>query len=124
MKKKIVSASIVFGLLLFFVVFNNISEAAASSKPMKGQIVSLDDIIKGVKNLQLTKQRAQELLEANSPLIFKVGTKLYFVQNEDGSFAFKKLASFAHNKNVGIVGKTKTVSGINVIIMSNIESMD
>jgi len=121
--KKIVSASIVFGLLLFVVVFNNI-EAAAPPKPMKGQIVSLDDIIKGVKDLQLTKQRAQELLESNSPLVFRVGTKLYFVQNEDGSFAFKKLANFAHNKNVGIVGKTRTVSGINVIIMSNIESMD
>jgi hypothetical protein len=116
--KKIIITSVVIALL-----FAVSSDVAFAQKPIKGQIVSLDDVIKKVPNLQLTKERAKELYENGSPLVFKVGSKIYFVQNEDGSFAFKKLSDFAHNKNVGIVGKTKTVNGINIIIMSKIDAM-
>ena len=50
--------------------------------------------------------------------------KIYFVYNSDGTFAGKKLAKYANNKKVGIVGKAKTVSGINIIIADMIESAD
>jgi hypothetical protein len=121
--KKIILASILFSLM-FFVCGSEADATAGKTKPIQGQVVSLDDVIKGVKNLQLSKDRASELVEQKVPLVFKVGTKIYFVQNEDGSFAFKRLASFASNKKVGIYGRMRTVSGINVIIMTDIQSMD
>ena len=122
MKKNVV-ATIVLGLAFCF-IFPNVVETATTTKPMKGKVVSLDDVIKGKKDLQLTKEKAQELFEQGSPLVFLYNKKYYFVQTESGDFAFKKLADYAHKQNVGIVGKTKIVSGINIIIMSNIESMD
>lgn len=124
MKRKFAFASILLSIALILIVPNLLEAATKTTKPMKGKIVSLEDVIVAKKDLQLSKQQAQELLDRNVPLVFQYNKKIYFVQNEDGSFAFKKLANYAHNKNVGIVGKTKTVNGINVIIMSNIESMD
>jgi hypothetical protein len=121
--KKFVIASLVLSILCIG-IYTNTADAAAAKKPLKGQIVSLDDIIKAKTTLQLTKAQAKELLEAGSPLVFLYNKKVYFVKNEDGSFAFKKLADYAHNKYVGILGTTKTVKGINYIIMTNIESMD
>ena len=120
--KKIVLASIL--LTLLFVGINTECNAQASTKPLKGKIVSLDDVIKGVKDLQLTKERAEQLFENGSPLVFLYNKKIYFVQGTDGHFAFRRLANFAHHKNVGIVGKIKTVSGINYIIMEHIDKLD
>jgi len=122
--KKIVLASVLVISILFAGIYASNIEAATAQKPLKGQIVSLDDIIKGVKDLQLTKERATELLERGSPLVFLYNNKIYFVQEEDGAFAFRRLANFAHNKNVGIVGKTRTVRGINVLVMSSIDSIN
>ena len=124
--RKIIITGIIFSLLFAAINVEAQTKKVVTPKPLKGKIVSLDDITKGVptKNLQLTKSRANELYESKSPLVFLYNKKVYFVQNEDGSFAFKKLADYAHNNNVGIIGKTKTTTGINVIIMSNIESMD
>ena len=123
MNKKIVLASII--LSAFLLVFaTNVVDSAPAPKPMKGKIVSLEDVIKSKKDLQLTKDKAKELRELGVPLVFQYNKKIYFVQHEDGAFAFNKLADYAHNKNIGIVGKIKTVNGINVIIMSKIESMD
>jgi hypothetical protein len=121
--KKTIVASIIVCLLAGF-AYNVADAATKSTKPMQGQIVSLDDIIKSVKDLQLTKAKAEELYKNGSPLVFYSNKKVYFVQNEDGSFAFKKLSNYAHNKKVGIVGTKKTIKGINVIVMSKIESMD
>jgi len=128
--RKIVVASIVLGLM--FAICSDVATAQAKKttptpatpKPMKGKVVSLDDVLKGKTNLQLNKERAKELLEQGSPLVFLFNKKIYFVQTESGDFAFKKLADYAHRQNVGIVGKTKTVTGINIIIMSKIEAMD
>ena len=123
--KKIVFSSIVLCLLIAVLCKNSSNAfAAAAPKPMKGQIVSLDDIIKGKKDLQLTKEKATELYEQKVPIVFLYNKKIYFVQTEDGSFAFRKLSDFAHNKFVGIKGKTKTVNGLNVIIMSYIDAMN
>ena len=122
--RRIIIASIIFSFI-FAVILPTTSEAAAATKPMKGKVVSLDDVVKGKKDLQLNKEKAKELFEQGSPLVFLYNKKIYFVQTESGDFAFKKLADYAHKQNVGIVGKIKpAVYGINVIIMSNIESMD
>jgi len=120
--KKVILASILISIL--FAGFYSGDVYAQNKKPMKGQIVSLDDIIKGKKDLQLTKESAEKLLENGSPLVFLHNRKIYFVQGTDGNFAFRRLANFAHHKNVGIVGKIKTVSGINYIIMEHIDKMD
>lgn len=103
------------------------SEQKKSGKPMKGKVISLVKFVidgKGVVN----KEEATKEAEEGKPIVFLVGegkkAKVYFVFNEDGSFAGKKLARYADNKFVGIVGKTKVVNGLNIIIAEMIESMD
>lgn len=121
--KKIILASV---LLSIFLISFSTTETSAQAKPKtyKGKIVSLDDVLKGKKDLQLTKEKATELYSNGNPLVFMVGNKIYFVQGVDGSFAFKKLSDYAHNKTVAIVGKIKTVKGVNLLLMENIEKIN
>ncbi len=115
-------------LVLIAVMFAVVSssdmyaQAKKAPKPIKGQVVSFNDVVFGGKG-NITKDQAKELAEKGNPIVFKSGKTIYFVYNEDGSFAGKKLASYANNETVGIVGKTKKVNGINIIIASIIESM-
>ena len=115
-------------LILMAVMFTAISstdalaQAKKSSKPIKGQVVSFNDLVLGGKGT-ITKDQAKELAEKGNPIVFKSGKTIYFVYNEDGSFAGKKLANYANNPTVGIIGKTKKVNGINIIIANIIESM-
>lgn len=98
-----------------------------SGKPLKGKVISLAKFIVDGKGT-VSKDEAIKEAEDGKPIVFLVGegkkAKIYFVFNEDGSFASKKLAKFADNKFVGIVGKTKVVHGLNIIIAEMIESMD
>lgn len=98
-----------------------------SGKPIKGRVISLSKFILDKQGI-VGKDEAIKEAEDGKPIVFLVGegkkAKIYFVFNEDGSFAGKKLAKFAANKFVGIIGKTQTVNGINIIIAEMIESMD
>lgn len=98
-----------------------------SGKPIKGRIISLSKFILDKQGI-VGKDEAIKEAEEGKPIVFLVGegkkAKIYFVFNEDGSFAGKKLAKFAANKFVGIIGKTQIVNGINIIIAEMIESMD
>ncbi len=98
-----------------------------SGKPLKGKVISLAKFILDGKGT-VSKEEAIKEADDGKPIVFLVGdgkkAKIYFVFNEDGSFASKKLAKFADNKFVGIVGKTKVVNGLNIIIAEMIESMD
>ncbi|MFN3782165.1 MAG: hypothetical protein ACK4SO_08315, partial [Candidatus Kapaibacteriota bacterium] len=98
-----------------------------SGKPLKGKVISLAKFILDGKG-NVSKDEAIKEAEDGKPIVFLVGegkkAKIYFVFNEDGSFASKKLAKFADNKFVGIVGKSKVVNGLNIIIAEMIESMD
>lgn len=121
MKNKI----LVLGLALAFIfstfaVINTYAQKA--QKPIKGTVVSLNDIVMGGKGI-VSKDEAKKLAENGNAIVFKSGKKIYFVYNEDGTFAGKKLANYAESTSVGIVGKTKTVNGINIIIMSMIDNM-
>jgi len=119
----------IFGLFILLAVMltavsstDVLAQAKKAPKPIKGQVVSFNDLVMGGTG-KVTKDQAKELAEKGNPIVFKSGKTIYFVYNEDGSFASKKLASFANNEFVGIVGKTKKVNGINIIIASMIESM-
>ncbi|MGQ9819474.1 MAG: hypothetical protein ACUVQ1_06065 [Candidatus Kapaibacteriales bacterium] len=98
-----------------------------TGKPIKGRVVSLAQMLFD-KVGKVTKEEAMKQAEEGKPIVFLVGegkkAKVYFVFNEDGSFASKKLAKFADNKFVGIVGKTQVINGLNIIIAEIIESMD
>lgn len=98
-----------------------------SGKPIKGRVISLSKFILDKKGT-VGKDEAIKEAEDGKPIVFLVGegakAKIYFVFNEDGSFAGKKLAKFASNKFVGIVGTTKVVNGVNIIVVEMIESMD
>ncbi len=114
---------IVVLILVMFVAFSTVFVADSfAQKPIKGQVVSLNDIVMGGKG-KITKEQAVELAEKGSPVVFKSGKKIYFVYNEDGTFAGKKLAKYASNEVVGIVGKTKKINGIEIIIATMIDSM-
>jgi len=94
-----------------------------SSKPIEGNVVSLNGLVMG-GNGKVSKAEAQALAGNGNLILFRAtnGT-VYFVYNEDGSFAGKRLANFAHNDKIGMLGKSKVVNGVNVFIMTLIESM-
>jgi hypothetical protein len=110
------------GILLVIVLSTTMVFESYAQKPIQGQVVSLNDLMMGGKG-KVTKEQAQRLVETGNPVVFKSGKTIYFVYNEDGSFAGKKLANYASNEKVGIIGKTKKVNGLNIIIMSMIDSM-
>ncbi|MBQ6269837.1 MAG: hypothetical protein IJK61_06940 [Bacteroidetes bacterium] len=122
MKKIILITALIFSFVFINASIN--ANAATKVQTFKGQIVSLDDVLSGAKNKQLTKAKAQECYDNNVPLVVFISNKVYFVKNEDGSYAFKKLKDYAHNKKVALKGTKKVKNGINCIIMSNIESLD
>ena len=102
-------------------------KAKSAAKPIKGKVVSLTNVIMG-KAGSVSKDEAMKMADKGDPIVFMVGEgkkgKIYFVYNTDGTFGSKNLAKYAANKFVGIVGKTKTVNGINYIVAEMIESMD
>lgn len=94
-----------------------------SKKPLQGTVVSLNDIVMG-GNGKINKQAAQSLVASGNFVVLKaVDGNIYFVYNEDGTFASKRLAGYANNEKVGLLGKAKTIDGINVFIMNLIEAM-
>jgi hypothetical protein len=104
------------------------TQAAAKTtkapKPIKGTVINLVDYLSGGKGI-VTKDQAKKLLDYGMPVAFMAsgkGGKIYLVVNQDGSTASKKLADLAGNP-VGIIGTTKTRSGMNILIASMIEVM-
>jgi hypothetical protein len=95
-----------------------------SKTPLKCSIVVLDDVATG-NYRKLTKPAAQDLVAKGKILIVKAENgDLYFVYNQDGSFASKTLAKYAANEYIGIIGKVKKQYGLNIIIAEIIESLD
>jgi len=117
----------IFALLLFVGILFSATVNSAPSKPMKGYVASLNDMVTGGTG-KIDKAKATELAEKGNPIVFVTGkgksAKIYFVYNEDGTFAGKNLAKFAANEFIGIVGKVKKVNGLNILIAEKIESMD
>lgn len=95
-----------------------------SKEALKCKIIVLDDLlIQNFKNI--TKPLAKDLVEKGKILVVKDDyNRIFFVYNKDGSFASKKLAKYAANQYIGILGTYKNLNGINIIIASIIESMD
>lgn len=122
--KKILLFSIILGIV--FTSLNVQAQTAAKPKKMTGQIVTLSDVITSKKDKQLTKATAKEALDNGNPLVFLSNKKVYFIQHTNGTFAFKKLADFAHKSKVEITTSTKikSASGLNCIIMDDIKSLD
>lgn len=123
--KKLFAIALIFALL-GTITTSTFAQAKKAPKPLTGQIVSFDDISTG--NFQTwTKDAAKEASEKGKMfvLLTKKGktSKIYFVFNEDGTNASKKISKYAHNEKVGIIGKTKIVSGVNIIILETIDGM-
>ncbi len=100
---------------------------AKPTKPTKGYVANLSDILKG-GNGKINSAKAKELLNNCHPLVLAVESgkkiKVYFVYHPDGTFAAKKLADYASAKAIGVVGKIKTVQGMNMIIADAIQPME
>jgi len=124
--------SILLAVFMIFAAANFASAAPKKAtpkapKPIEGKVVSLNEVVTG-SFTQWKKADAEAAANQGTPFVLMVGqgakAKIYFVYNEDGSFAGKKLAKYSFNKKVGIVGKTKTVNGVQIIIAETIEAMD
>lgn len=115
-------------ILLFGLLFSATTYSKGPVKPIKGRVASFTDIVIMGGDGTVDKAKATEMAEKGQPIVFVVGTgksaKIYFVFNEDGTYGGKNLAKYANNKFIGIIGKTKKVNGINIIIATQIESMD
>lgn len=96
--------------------------ADTKNKPLEGYVASLDGLVQGGTG-KVSKADANAIVGRGGILVFKSGNKVYFVYNEDGSFASKRLASFASADKVGILGKSQSKGGINMFIMTHIDAM-
>lgn len=101
-------------------------DASASSagdltkKPIEAQIIVVSDIVTG-NFRKLTKDIAKQLVANGEILAVKTSDNVYFVFNQDGTLASKKLAGYANNNKVMLAGKTKTIDGVNIIIVDVME---
>jgi hypothetical protein len=128
MKKTI---SILLALFIIFAAANTFAATkkapAKAAKPIQGKVVSLNEVVTG-SFTAWKKADAEAAANQGTPFVLMVGegakAKIYFVYNEDGSFASKKLAKYSFNKKIGVVGKTKTVNGLQIIIAETIEAME
>lgn len=94
-----------------------------SKKPLQGTVVSFNDLVTGGTG-KVNKATAQDLVSKGNLIVLQATDgNLYFVYNEDGTFAGKRLAGYANNEKVGLLGKSKVVDGIHVFIMNLIEAM-
>ena len=93
-----------------------------TKNPLIGEIVSLDHLVQG-GNGRVSKSEAKALIAKGSLILLKSNNKVYFVYLEDGNFAGPKLASYAKAPKVGLLGKAKTVKGMNMFIMTHIDAM-
>lgn len=90
--------------------------------PLQGRAVSLNSLVTGGSGI-VSRAEAIALADKGQPIVFLSGNKVYFVYNADGTYAGSLLAKYAGSEKIGIVGKTKVVKGINIIIQEMIESM-
>lgn len=90
--------------------------------PFEGYVASLDGLVGGGSG-KVSKDEANAIVGRGGILVFVSGNKVYFVYNEDGSFASKRLAGFANAAKVGLLGKIQTKNGINSFIMNHIDAL-
>lgn len=89
-----------------------------TDNPLKGRAVSLKDAVTGTG--VVSKAEAEALVAKGQPMVFLSDGKIYFVYNANGSFASKKLAGFADRSEIGLIGKSKVVNGLNIFIADKI----
>lgn len=91
---------------------------------LRCQIILLDDAVTGSFR-KLTKPMALDLVEKGHTLAVRAENgAIFFVYNEDRTIANEKLARYAANDFIGILGKTKYEYGLNIIFARYIESSD
>lgn len=95
-----------------------------SRNPLICSIILFDDIPRG-KHTKLNKGKAKAMAEQGKMFVVKSAEgAIFFVLNEDGTFASKRLAGYCNNKKIGIIGKTYQIDEINIIVAQLMESMD
>jgi len=95
-----------------------------SKNPLKCKIILLDDLATG-NHRKLNKDLAKQLVAQGKTLVVKDdNNNIYFLYNEDGTLASKRLAGYCNNNYIGVVGKYKNVNSMNMIIVQLVESMD
>jgi len=84
-----------------------------------GNVVNLNAVAIG-GDASLTAERAEDLTKRGQLLGFMANNQVYFVYNQDGTYASKKLAKSAGSQ-VKISGTAKKMNGINILIAESYE---
>jgi hypothetical protein len=80
----------------------------------KGTVVNFNKYVNNDKT-PTTLEEAKKLAQAGQPFAFMMQKKVYFVYSSGGVFINDQLAALIESKEVGIVGRKKTIGGINII---------
>jgi hypothetical protein len=80
----------------------------------KGTVVNFNKYVNNDKT-PTTLADAKKLAQAGQPFAFMMQKKVYFVDTSGGVFMSNQLADLIESKEIGIVGRKKTIGGINII---------
>jgi hypothetical protein len=80
----------------------------------KGTVVNFNKFVNNDKT-PTSLADAQKLAKAGQPFAFMMQKKVYFVYSSGGVFMNDQIAALIESKEVGIVGRKKTIGGINII---------
>jgi hypothetical protein len=100
-------------------------QTAGRTSVLSGRIVSLNNIVTGSKTA-LTRDQAEKMNDEGQPLVFQEGSgstgNIYFVYNDDGTYAGSKLMDFVDKKGVTITGRALTQNDVRMIIIEKIDA--
>lgn len=94
----------------------------SSTESVKGEIISFTGLVAGGTG-KVDKSKAEELAGKGHPIVLKSGNKVYFLMNQDGTLADKRVAGYAAANQVVVKGKVSKKMGLNVIIIEMIDAI-
>ncbi|MFP4528347.1 MAG: hypothetical protein ACLFQX_07335 [Candidatus Kapaibacterium sp.] len=97
-------------------------ETSDKAEVIKGIVVSYSDLIKGGDG-RVSKSEAFSLVESGQPIGLLVGSKFYFVYDNDMNYDGKTLANFAGVTAAGALGVRFSRNGLNFIKATKIRAM-
>jgi gas vesicle protein len=95
-----------------------------TSTPMPAKVVNLNEIAAG-RDGNISKSQAESLVANGQLLAVRnlENDKVYLVYHSNGMYAGKDLVNMAEVERIGILGKAKTVKGVNVIMADKMRPM-
>ncbi len=104
------------------IIASNIDETptlqGTRNKPIKATIVNIQDIIIGGSG-NLTADKAERLLEQGQLIGVRINNEIYIVFDAGGTVPVQLLKKYA-GRNVGLIGKSKSIGDLKIFIADDI----